>query len=431
MRARSSRGTVAERLVCAYVTAIPVLWVIGLTLPAAFVLFGGLALGIRNRRAIAYAAPWILVGCCQLASVVVNLLREGQPLATLPRHVVASYVSGWFLAGAAIAVGASGAVHREALLAAVRRFAITCFVVALGLYPFALESGEREFLLTPTPVGSLLPDDLPAKKFSFSMLLFAHEDLFGVELPRMSVFHPWSTALGFNGVAVVLLVLGERDRRRRRLGLTCGAFMVAASLGRMAMVALVAALAVRWLIRRPPAVLVPVVCAVLLAVVVGWMTVVVRGESPGARIAEARDAFENTRPGASEARELIYEETWDGFLAAPVLGHGWPGESVYPSEYELGATMLVGTHSTFTGLLYLGGIVTFAAFLFALLRTAMLLVVSRADPALARDALALLLALALASLSDSLQGIVLPSVFVFVWFGLALARCRGSAAVPS
>ena len=83
------------------------------------------------------------------------------------------------------------------------------------------------------------------------------------------------------------------------------------------------------------------------------------------------DRFNEARPGASEVRNEVYEANWKGFSEAPWLGHGWPGEPLVASEHVYGTDggMVVGSHSTVSGLLYKGGIVTFGLFVLALLCT--------------------------------------------------------------
>src|SRR5262245_9433637 len=107
------RATVAERIVCAYLAALPLLWAVGLILPLAMLTSLGLcALYVRSRRALSLAWPWFLVGLCQLISAAINLVDRGQPLWRLARHLLASYVIGWFVLGACVAIGASGLIRR-------------------------------------------------------------------------------------------------------------------------------------------------------------------------------------------------------------------------------------------------------------------------------------------------------------------------------
>jgi hypothetical protein len=79
----------------------------------------------------AVAAGWFAVALCQLASVVSNLLAAGQPLWMVLRHVLASYVMGWLTLGAAITIGASGAIRAEVLWRCAARIGTYAVVMAL------------------------------------------------------------------------------------------------------------------------------------------------------------------------------------------------------------------------------------------------------------------------------------------------------------
>src|SRR5215213_2362303 len=92
-----------RKAILAYFAVLPVLWLIGLTLPLAFVLIpAAIIVSIGSVGSFRYSWPWYLVGVAQLTSTVVNwAVLDGAPSA-LAKHLLASYVSGWFLLGAAI-----------------------------------------------------------------------------------------------------------------------------------------------------------------------------------------------------------------------------------------------------------------------------------------------------------------------------------------
>jgi len=420
-----SDGTRAERLLCGYLAAIPLLWVTGLTLPVAFVLFGWLALCVRSRRALVAAWPWAAVGCCQVVSVVVNMAADREPPVMLLKHLFASYVSGWFLIAAAVAIGASGAVRSAPFLRAAVRVGVYCLAAAALLYPLALLTADR-ILHVRTPLGFFVPENLPAARFSFGMLLFTKDELFGVSLPRLSMFHPWSTALGFSGLGLCFVAMNAEQAPQRRLGVACGVAMVAAALGRAAFVALIVCLVLRWLLASARHAPIPVACAVAAVGLAAVIAVAVTRTDP----ADVAVSLRAIRPGATQARDLIEKTSWVGWENAPLLGHGWTGRTVYPPRYRAGITMVVGSHSSVSGLLYVGGLVTFVAFVFALLHTAALLVFSRGDPPAARNTVALLVGTAMIATSESLPALVLSSLFLYVWIGIAIARCRPAERAP-
>ena len=430
-RARThTSATRAEQLWCAYFTALPLLWVTGLTLPLAFMLVLGTLLAcVRSRRAVVLAAPWFLVAACQLAAVVFNMSRAGQPPMMLLKHLLASYVSGWFLIGSAVAIGASGVVRPVPFLHAVARIGWSCMALATMVLPLAFVWHDQTLFLL-SPIGTLLPEGLPSRSFYFGMVLFTWEPLFGIPTPRLATLFPWATALGFGGMCLAFVLLNEENRRRRRLGLLGAAVMLVGSLGRMAFLATIAAASLRWLLLRSPRTRMALMSIGLVVVCAGGLIGIATRGSLDDAAAVVRTRLEETRPGASEAREKVYEESWAGFHASPWLGNGWPGDPVYAVDNAdalrtLG-TMVPGSHSTYLGSLYLGGIVTLTAFVFALLWTMFALLAAHRARTYAANTVALLAGIAMVATSESLASLALPSLFAFLWIGIALHATRTS-----
>jgi hypothetical protein len=418
--------------VLGYFTAVPLLWVSGLLLPVALLVVLRLFWRCRSWRAFAWAWPWFGVAACQLVSVISNLVAEGQPVWMVLRHLLASYVMGWLTLGAAITIGASGAIRADVLWRCAARIGTYAVVMAFVMYPIALVYPER-YLHILTPIGQMLPVSLPSTSFFFGMLIFNWEELFGISLPRLSLFFPWTTALGFGGLCLIFIAVTDDDKRRGRRTLASGFFMVLSSMSRLSLAALFVAGFVWWLLRRTRHTQVVIAaCAVSVSAAIGIASTLWLG-SPDGLATAITERFENMRPSASRSRELVYEESWAGFWRSPLLGHGWPGEAVYPEDWpqvmQGGGTMVPGSHSTFLGLLYLGGAVTLAAFLFALLRS-LWLVASSTGPRSIRDSTwALLAGVAVTAVGESLFSVVVPALFAFLWLGIALRTCGQPAAL--
>ncbi|MGH7787609.1 MAG: O-antigen ligase family protein, partial [Candidatus Binatia bacterium] len=427
-------GTLAERLVCAYLTWLPLLWVIGLVLPLATLLVIGLFVGVGlSRRSLAASAPWFAVGGMQLASVALNMWELQVPAWWIVKHVLASYVLGWFLLGGCVAIGASGAIRPEPFLRAAARIGWYCAAAALVLYPLSILGGER-YLHVLTPIGQLLPVTLPSTSFFFGMLLYNWEELFGVLLPRLSFMFPWTTAMGFGGLCLIFVSANEANRRRRLAAMAGGLFMVAASMGRTAALVLAMCAALRLFIAMPRRWQLPAAAAgVALALLVPIGSTIATG-TPDGLVHALSEQISDLRPSATQARDLVYEESWAGVYDSPLLGHGWPGEAVYPEDYpqvmQGAGTMGPGSHSTYLGLVYLGGLCTFAAFAFALVKTVWSFAAADGPRALRYNAIALLAVMGLNGISESLYALVVPTLFAFLWIGIALHQCRALAPRP-
>ncbi|MDX2171221.1 MAG: hypothetical protein SF182_29400 [Deltaproteobacteria bacterium] len=431
---KSSDAGWPERLIVAYFTALPLLWAIGLVLPLSVLMIFGILLGaVRDARALSFAWPWFLVGACQLFASTANLVAHGEPIILVLRHALASYVLGWLMLGGCVAIGASGLLRPQRLLRAAARVGFYCVALAAVLYPLALAQGWQ-YLHVLTPIGQLLPVSMPSTSFYFGMLLYNWEELFGVLLPRLSLLFPWTTAMGFGGLCLVYVVANEPVAWRRRLGIAAGVFMVLSSMSRLAgLLLIVSALLRRWL--ALPRALQALTLAVGLSAGggLGVVSTLVYG-GPVAIVAALQDRFDDLRPSATRSRELVYEKTREGLAEAPLLGHGWPGDPVYPEDFPQvmagGGTMVPGSHSTYFGLMYLGGGLTLAAFLFALARTSWLVLGIGGPPALRDNTLVLLMTLAITGLGEGLYSLVVPTLYAFLWLGVALRLGHARAADP-
>ena len=126
-----------------------------------------------------------------------------------------------------------------------------------------------------------------------------------------------------------------------------------------------------------------------------------------------------SRSGSSQARDLVYEASWQGFLSSPVFGKGWIGGSVIPEVH-----LPIGSHSTFFGVLYQGGASTFACVALAGLATLFATVVNAmrtGAPAAAAGA-GTMVALLMFSYGEGLSTLVLPMLAVFLFVGGSLSQ---------
>lgn len=407
-----------ERAICAYFNWLPVLWLSGLMLPLAFVIiFGTFSLYVRSRRALAFALPWFAVGAAQYLSVIVNWAQTRSPAAILLKHLLASYVSGWFLLGAAIGIGASGIIEPSRLLKSIARVSYYSIFLAVPAYFLAFYL-RQESLFVVSPIGHLIPASLPSRNFEFGIFVFNWEDLGGISFPRLSLLSSWPTAMGAAGVCMVFVAMNLKDRWRRRGCMAGGILMVIASAGRLAFLALLVCLLVRWFLnwKRPQQL--SFIWAMLSLLVLAPMVV----RQPGRLYDSLTDRFNEARPGASEIRNDVYEANWEGFSKAPIWGHGWPGETLVDDDNvygEGGGAMVVGSHSTVSGLLYVGGLVTFSLFSFAFLWTVGGLLRQRGKGGV-KNTLMIVLAIGFTCLGEGLPSLVLPMLFAFLWIGVSL-----------
>lgn len=414
--ARSS--ALPERAICAYFNWLPVLWLCGLMLPAAFlVIFATFALHVRSRRAFALALPWFAVGIAQYISVLINWAQTREPATVLLKHLLASYVSGWFLLGAAIGIGASGIIDPSRLLRSIARVSYYSILLAVPGYLLAFFLRQDSLFLV-SPVGQLIPANFTARKFAFGIFVYNWEDLAGTLFPRLSLLSPWPTAMGAAGVAIVFIAMNLSNKWERRWCIAGGVLMVIASMGRLSFLALVICLLVRWFLNWKWHYQACLTWIAFSLVVLGLLVI----RKPGLLIDTLIDRFNESRAGASEIRNEVYEANWAGFSKAPWFGHGWPGDSVVDNDPVFGedaGLIFVGSHSTVSGLLYKGGLVTFCSFVFAFLCTVRGLLKQK-DSTLLKNSLMIALGITFTCFGEGLEALVLPMLFAFLWIGSSM-----------
>lgn len=188
----------------------------------------------------------------------------------------------------------------------------------------------------------------PGPEF-FSLSLYEIDP--GNGLPRWRLFAPWAPALGMTANVYFYLALAERDWRWRWVGTLACVAMCLISQSRLAALALPVVWGITWLLANlyRPGVLVG---SGLAATALGLL------QSP---VREAYEnfarAFEGARANSSRVRDLLGRIAFDRWQnEAPVWGHGVLEPGPHSVEH-----MLIGSHHTWLGLLFVKGAVGFAA----------------------------------------------------------------------
>lgn len=414
-------ASLPDKVICGYFMSLPALWLCGLMLPAALTIICVTWLVyIRSRRALALAMPWFAVGIAQYLSVLINWSVTGESAGVLLKHLLASYVSGWFLLGSAIGIGASGIVGRTRLLRSIAHVSYYSIALAVPAYLLAFHGGHGSLFFV-SPLGHLLPSSFASRNFAFGVFVYNWEDFGGALFPRLSLLSPWPTAMGAAGICMAFIAMNLRKTWERRWCIAGAVLMVVASMGRLAFLTLLACLLVRWFLdwKRPYQ-----ICALYL-LLLGFVTLLIVIPEPGVVGQAVVRRFQDARPGASEVRNEVYEASWKGFYESPLFGHGWPGKPLATERvYATDGGMDVGTHSTVSGLLYKGGAITFCVFSFAFVSTAGRLL-RQTDSALRKNTLMIFIALGVTCLGEGLESLVLPMLFVFFWIGAAITAPSG------
>lgn len=402
----------ADAVVSTYLRYTPILWALGILLPV-----GALTMLRLFLKRAAILRPslitglWWLVGAAQALSTLMNGIAGGEHVGQMLHHLLATPVAGWLLLGVALNVGERYQLNSPAMIRAICLLGAYLMFFGLGTIAFGSLSNWDKLAIR-SPIGLILPSDLPSIESTFTMRFFLAEETLGHTFPRLILFYPWSTCLGFAGIAVIFVALQEQNRLWKSLGLTGGIVALIGSMSRAAVIALAIAGAV-YLFRKTAFRFQVPVLLFACAITAGTPLFNIRPS-----LSDLNRLVDGVRPGSADARQMGYEESWHDFLQMPIAGHGWPGDTVADD-----IPMRLGTHSSVYGTLYTGGLLTFVPFCLATGSTLVALFrrsISRSG--LQRSALAIAVALATMSYSEGIYSFAPFTLFAFCWIGAGLSR---------
>lgn len=295
------------------------------------------------------------------------------------------WAKGWALLALFIFAGAVLPIRREILIRG------QCVVGAwtLALAPILLIApyiGLPEKIFT-SPLKVL---GGPGPEY-FSVYFFTYDP--SSWTPRWQFYAPWSPFAALLGVIMVLFALEEKDRRWMLTGLAAGVLMILASKSRMGLVGLVACT------------IGPRMMPLILR---GWAWQVVAGLAASMAVLGAglldsaqrgMQAFSSARADSSRVRatlQRIASERWRN--ESVWFGHG----TVQPGPH-LVEHMPIGSHHTWYGLLFVKGVVGFAALLLPLLWQLWLALSDAAKGPRGRLPLGIVMTIVLLSFGENLE----------------------------
>jgi len=410
----SQQNEHAAAVLSSYLRYTPILWALGLLVPVGALTMLRLFL---KRAAILrpgwIAGLWWLVGAAQAFSTLMNGIVGGERLGEMLHHLLATPVTGWLLLGVAINVGQRYRLNSPAVTRAVCLLSLYLIVLSAGAIVFAALS-DWDRLAIKSPIALILPADLPSVESTFTMRFFLNEDTLGMTIPRLILFYPWPTCLGFAGVAIFFIALQERNRFWKWIGITGGLVALIGSMSRAALAGI--AIGGAFYLFRKTAFrfqlpLILFICAVAAGVSLFNI-------QPAQTLSDLNHFVDEGRQGSSDARQMGYDESWHFFLQAPIFGYGWQGDTIADT-----IPMHLGTHSSIYGTLYTGGLLTFIPFCLATGFTVVAVFrKSTRTSGLQRSALAIALTLAAMSYSEGIYTFAPFTLFAFCWIGASLNR---------
>lgn len=304
----------------------------------------------------------------------------------------------YVLAGAMLNIRASIVYRATGIMAAQTLLLAPFFLMAsfVGL-PKLLYVSPLQFVGGPGP------------EF-FDVTLHAVDDVTGAA--RWRFFSPWATAAAFLAGISFVFALYERWRMLQVIGVL-SALVVCVMAGSRTSVVAIPAIVVFVLlvsnIRQP---------LVLATLAVVSVVAIVFADDIMMAFQDIDEAFRSARAASSRVRaklaNIAYHRWW---TEAPIFGHGVLEKGPWIVQY-----MMIGSHHTWHGLLFVKGAVGFGALAVPLAYSAAVLALKAQTDRVARAGLGVLLAVVLFSFGDNLEicsYLIWPGLVVV---GIALAR---------
>ncbi|MBD2778353.1 O-antigen ligase family protein [Iningainema tapete] len=237
---------------------------------------------------------------------------------------------------------------------------------------------------------------------------------FGSEQVRLSLFTPWSPALGLVSCIYFFLVLQESSRTWRYMGLVGVIAMNLVSVSRLALICLPIVMFLVWFptnIIRPKIQIGFGVIGVLAGLL---STDIIYG------FRDFVDTFNGSRAGSSQVRAALARIAFKRWSEAPIWGHG-----IQEKGSKVVAKMPIGSHHTWFGLLFTKGIVGFIALLLPMLCSFVDLAIKSQQSVNARVALSIFYTLCLFSFGEQIDVLA-----YLCWPGLVMMGIAFKEKVP-
>jgi hypothetical protein len=397
-----------------FIILTPLLWLTGALMPAAMLLLLWLLWRIPCRKYLTdwVVLSWWLVSGVQALCLFFNWMNSTQTTAFAIRQLFSFTTSGWFVLGAALAVGKYSRLNYKELARDASILGLYFIIFGIISFIVYLHFGNWVKFIA-SPVGLFLPQDLSLVRFYFTIRFYSMEYLFGKLLPRLALFYPWPLVLSFAGVGIFYMTLQEEKKLWRYIGIT-GAFVaILGSMGRMGVIALAVSLLVYgWgkMSQQAKWLTIPLVSALLV--------LTITFDVGGGALRHTFSDIETSREGSTEARLLDYQLTWQAIQKSPVIGYGWQGDII--SEQ---IPMPLGSHSTILGVLYTGGALTFTFLCLAVIITLYSLLMKAVASGNVRrlSGLCIFLALTLFTTTEGINYFFISTLLILFWIGMAMS----------
>jgi hypothetical protein len=403
----------AELVLYWSIVLTPLWWLLGIqTLYFPAIAASLLALSFRLDKFINIPLPvcilsWLGMGLTMIWTASLGL----SDVNFAPFKVVSTAVTffkGYFLIFSCLALPFWSPIRLKVIVRAVAWMAVGYGVAAI-LQVILLVAGIWDQSYAP-PLARLIPGD----KLSLLLKPAAFKPFFGITLPRTSLYMADPPIPGICGLLSYFICKGEANRRLRYLSIAGCMIALFISQSRLAWVCFPMAVLLTASFRHRLARIgslwgacgIFAFCAALGLTLVDLLNM-------------ALGVFTEARASSSADRSLVVSMTLEAWQARPWFGWGIVGGTVKWYIYDI----VLGSFSTYAGVLYLHGVLGFVCLINALVSTLWKFwSLSIQGNPLAQGALSSFLALCLFVEGLPLSWMCIYFWFYFIWLGCILAQ---------
>jgi O-antigen ligase len=343
---------------------VPIGWLIGFggVLPLAAALVVSLSLVGKRRIVISYRTlPFFAFIVVYTLSIVLATVNGSD----FERVLASSYNLVIWTTGLLTLLVVQNSFTRKlkvATLKALRNLGLLSGIVSVASLILWLAGMYR--LEIPSLIGIAVPDSTVSQlpgllESSLRLTVFETGFLFGSDVPRVRVFHPYANSLALTSAFSLFAHVGLRRFESGRRFLP-GVFLwllllapIILSWSRMTITATFLAGVLLLVMQRLPTLQ---QCALITAVAAALLLVL---SAPLMSTAISIESLPEVRAGSTETRLLLYRETLKRVADKPVIGHGIKSRS---GDYK---DIPLGSHSTILSALLKSGILGLAPLLLA------------------------------------------------------------------
>ncbi|MDJ0532702.1 MAG: O-antigen ligase family protein [Xenococcaceae cyanobacterium MO_207.B15] len=392
----------AERVIYWTIVLTPLWWLLGIqTLFYPAVVIGLLVISFDFDKLVRTSLPncawaWLAMAIVMLWTAMIGISNVGFGLTRVAATFI-TFFKGYFLIFACLALPFGNQIRVKVITRAVAWMAGGYLIaIALQLIMLLVGVGRQTFF---PPIAYLIPGN---KSLIVWLSAFLNP-LFGIPLPRSTLYMPDPPIPGICGLLCFFICLGESNPRLRKFSLAGSLAALLISHSRLAWVclplAILAYVSFRSFFARQLSLWLFSLTAFLSSL---WQLTL------PALMNKPLEIFHNARPSSSKDREFVIQKTMEAWQQSPWLGWGIPQGTANWYTYEV----TLGSFSTYAGVLYLHGIVGFMVFIAALALTLR----SFWQPALEGNALCKKAFVSLIALYLFIHGLPLSWITVYIWF---------------